>query len=187
MWVDGVFPELARFTEYASPSQMSITSISTSGDNKWLAVADDMAKQINIYSLDSYQRHMTLPQLTPVSCLHTSLTFNPYSSTLVITFANNQFYVYDVSANALTQWSEKYANVMPARFARIQDKIMGCAFNPENSNHIVLWGIGYLCSIDMQLAIDESHLDITAKKRKREANTREPQDHHLLCFHSKQL
>ncbi|CAG8485692.1 2021_t:CDS:1 [Paraglomus brasilianum] len=183
MWVDGVFPELARFTEYASPSQLSITSISTSGDNKWLAVADDMAKQINIYSLDSYQLHMTLPQLTPASCLHTSLAFNPYSSTLVITFANNQFYVYDVSANALTQWSEKYANVMPARFARIQDKIMGCAFNPENSNHIVLWGSGYLCSIDMQLEIDESQLDITVKKRKREANTVRANENYRLSHH----
>nr|CAG8600027.1 14375_t:CDS:10 [Entrophospora candida] len=122
----------------------SITSIAISNDSLWLACGDEL-NRIRIFNLEKLKYHSTLPIF---SSKHTSLTFDPFESILVITLTNNIFYLWNIIDHELTNWSRQYSNCLPDKFLCLQDKIIGCTFNPTNNKIMILWTSRYFCFID---------------------------------------
>ncbi|CAG8846437.1 19201_t:CDS:1, partial [Racocetra persica] len=89
--------------------------------------------------------HSTLPEF---SSTHTALAFYPTKSTLVITLSSNEFFLYDIESQKLDDWSLTYSKSLPKTFLNLENRLVGCAFNPANNDTIILWGANYFCLID---------------------------------------
>ena len=76
------------------------------------------------------------------------MTFDPFEPVLVITLTNNIFYLWNIIDKKLTDWSQQYSNCLPNEFLCLQDKIIGCTFNPANNKIMILWTSNYFCLID---------------------------------------
>ncbi|CAG8440810.1 9401_t:CDS:10 [Dentiscutata heterogama] len=142
---------LHQFYEHAQPLDGNtsivtsiVTSIAVSGDSRWLAVGD-LLNRINVYNLETFELHSTLPKF---SSTHTALAFYPSKPTLVITLSSNEFFLYDIESQEIDDWSLTYSKSLPKTFLNLENRLVGCAFNPINSDTIILWGANYLCLID---------------------------------------
>ncbi|CAG8487478.1 2874_t:CDS:10 [Acaulospora morrowiae] len=147
-WQHNEIKVLKKFNQHARPldseSVATVISVAINGDGKWMATGD-LLNRINIYNLDGLEHHVTLPKY---SSTHTSLTFHPSVPSLVVTLASNEFLIFDVESGKLTDWSQKHSQNLPNEFLRLENRIMGCAFDPENSNVMILWAANYFCLID---------------------------------------
>ncbi|RUS34689.1 WD40-repeat-containing domain protein [Jimgerdemannia flammicorona] len=142
----------------------TIVSMTISADGQWLSTGD-LLNRIHVFNLDALQYHTTLPNFAPT---HTTLTFHSYHpSTLIVSLASNEFYLYDVELCRLTDWSRKYSEKLPIKFLQFKDKIMGFGFNPARPNTIVAWGVSYLCLIDLAKGVGDRDAVLNVAKRKR--------------------
>ncbi|RHZ61888.1 hypothetical protein Glove_345g7 [Diversispora epigaea] len=145
---------LKKFDQHANPTDddpiETVISIAVSGDGKWLATGD-LCNRINIYDLENLEYYTSLPKY---GSTHTTLSFHLSLPILVITLASNEFFIFDVKLKKLTDWSQKYSQNLPKEFLKLENKIIGCSFNPEK-NAIILWADNYLCLIDFDKCNEE--------------------------------
>ncbi|CAG8538067.1 9169_t:CDS:10 [Cetraspora pellucida] len=151
---------LNQFYEHAQPldgNTTVVSSIAVSGDSRWLAVGD-LLNRISVYNLETLKvnpdiiygyktidLHSTLPEF---SSTHTTLAFYPTKPTLVITLSSNEFFLYDIESQKLDDWSLTYSKSLPKTFLNLENRLVGCAFNPANNDAIILWGANYFCHVD---------------------------------------
>ncbi|KAF8935978.1 U3 small nucleolar RNA-associated protein [Podila verticillata] len=143
----------------------TIVSMAVSADGLWLATGD-LLNRIFIFNLDTLQHHATLPKFdAPLTALH----FHPYSPTLVIPTASNVFYLFNVETRRLTDWSREYSSdkTFPTKFLGLKDKILGIAFNPARKNTVLVWGVSYICHVDLELGVGDRNAILNVGKRKR--------------------
>ncbi|ORX63923.1 WD40 repeat-like protein [Basidiobolus meristosporus CBS 931.73] len=180
-WENGSFEILRTFGQHHGDGMMTddeaqndddrvgtISSLSVSADGQWLA-SGDLFNRIFVYNLDALQYHCTLPKFSSV---HTGLYFHSYSPTLVVPLSSNEFYLYDIEAKRLTDWSRQYSQNLPTRFMQLKEKIMGVSFNPARKNTIMLWGANYMCMVDITKPVEKDTI-INIAKRKRIEITKE--------------
>ncbi|CAG8457317.1 6299_t:CDS:10 [Acaulospora colombiana] len=146
-WQNDEIKILKKFSQHVQPSDgpaTTVISITVSDDGKWLATGD-LFNRINVYNLEDLEHRATLPKY---SSTHTSLTFHPSLPRLIVTLASNQFLIFDIESMKLTDWSQKHFQNLPDEFLKLENRIMGCAFNPDNENSMILWAAGYFCLVD---------------------------------------
>ncbi|CAG8433076.1 10705_t:CDS:10 [Diversispora eburnea] len=148
---------LKKFNQHACPTDddpiATVISIAVSGDGKLLATGD-LCNRINIYDLENLEYYTSLPKY---GSTHTTLSFHLSLPILVVTLASNEFFIFDVKLKKLTDWSQKYSQNLPKEFLKLENKIIGCSFNPEK-NAIILWADNYLCLIDFDKCNEERPL-----------------------------
>ncbi|KAG0165311.1 U3 small nucleolar RNA-associated protein [Apophysomyces sp. BC1034] len=124
----------------------TVITLAVSSDGQWLATGDD-DNQIHVFNLDSLQHHITLPRF---SSPHTALSFNEFrSKELFIGLATNEFYIYNVEQNKMTDWSYAHLDQSNSRLLNMRDRIRGVAYNPAEEEKMIIYGSTYMCQIDM--------------------------------------
>jgi U3 small nucleolar RNA-associated protein 4 len=118
------------------------------------------------------QPHVKLPVSKTPS---TAISFNPYRpNDLLVAFASNEFYIYDVETKRHTEWSQKNAHNLPKHVLELRDRIMGVAYNPAQPDNMIIYGSTYLCSVDLTRGTSEKHAISNVNKRKEADKQVEP-------------
>ncbi|CAG8528012.1 6057_t:CDS:10 [Ambispora gerdemannii] len=155
-WHQGRFDVLACFDNHATKMASTITTIAVSNDSRWLATGD-LSNKIHIFDLRDFS-HYT--QVQKFKSLQNGLTFNPNSSILLITLISNEFYLFDLEKESLTDWSRSYSTKLPRKFVEIKDKIMGCTFNPGRPDSVLLWNANFICIVDINKEVGDPDQEI---------------------------
>ncbi|KAI7854705.1 quinon protein alcohol dehydrogenase-like superfamily [Circinella umbellata] len=131
----------------AKNSQVAtVISITASSDGQWLATGDD-ANRIHVFNLDSLKHHIELPHS---HYIHTALSFNDFRpNELFVGLANNEFHIYNVEKNRLTNWSKAHTDFTGTALERIRDNIKGVAYNPAEPKQMMIYGNTFLCLIQL--------------------------------------
>lgn len=130
-------------TDSSSGFASLICSLVVSSDGKWL-VSGDVDNRLYCFNLESLMYHSTLPIFY---AQHIAVAFHVSTPTLVITCANNRFYLYDVENSRYSDWTTEYEKSIPHKLT--QNRLSGIAFNPENQSEMILYGLNYFCKIDL--------------------------------------
>jgi WD40 repeat protein len=134
------------------------TSCSISADGQWLAVASG-GTRVYIYEIDRLKLHWALPAFSsPVS----SVTFHPIAlSSVVVTLADNTFWMFDASSMAVAPWSAQYTDKIPTAVKSIPGPVEGATFDVNRPSHIILYGQGFLVFVDLNEAIPDAPKRVT--------------------------
>ncbi|KAI8996980.1 WD40-repeat-containing domain protein [Pilobolus umbonatus] len=125
----------------------TVVSIAVSSDGQWLGTADDK-NNIHVFNLDSLKHHIQLPR---ENIPHTALSFNEFRpNELLVSLANNAFYIYDVEHKRLTDWSRKHIDMSNCRLLEQRDRIRGVIYNPAEQNKMILYGSTFMCLVDLE-------------------------------------
>nr|KAJ3415656.1 U3 small nucleolar RNA-associated protein 4 [Polyrhizophydium stewartii] len=145
----------------------AVSSLAVSHDGKWLA-SGDVLNRIHVFNLETHKLQATLPVF---HSLHTSLSFHPTQPTLIVTCTSNEFYLYDVEAARLSDWSRANSHRLPTRFLERRETIMGACIDPAKPTRLVLWGASFMCTVDLahtlQPAASAASAPTGAEKRSR--------------------
>ncbi|OZJ06653.1 hypothetical protein BZG36_00273 [Bifiguratus adelaidae] len=142
----------------------TITSLAVSADGKCLA-SGDLLNRIHIFDIQTLHYQTSLPTF---DAPFTSITFSPQQpGILFVGLANQAFYIYDINLNRLTPWSRQNSQRFPAKFLQLKDKIQGFAFNPARPNTVVVWGVNYMCLVDLEKDPGDHGAILNINKRKR--------------------
>ena len=143
----------------------TIVSTVVSFDGQWL-VTGDVSNNIFVYNLDALMLHAKMPMFKSI---HTFIGFHQKKHEIVVTCGSNEFYIYDVDNGRLNEWSRKYSHQLPARFLDNRDTIMGAFFHPVSPHSLMLWGAGFMCTIDTSATLVSNDVLLnSAEKRSRE-------------------
>ncbi|KAF7725831.1 U3 small nucleolar RNA-associated protein [Apophysomyces ossiformis] len=155
----------------------TVITLAVSSDGQWLATGDDDNK-IHVFNLDSLQHHITLPRL---SSPHTALSFNEFRpSELFVGLASNEFYIYNVEQNKMTDWSYAHSDQTNSRLLNMRDRIRGVAYNPADENKMIIYGSTYMCQVDMSKGRPRGGSQPTKRKAGQdELSKRTDTDNHL--------
>ena len=70
--------------------------------------------------------------------------------------SDNTFLIFDLDKLALSDWSEKNSNQIPATIKSAAGPLEGIVFDPTHSNRIFLHGQGVFVFVDLDLAVPSS-------------------------------
>lgn len=146
----------------------AVTMLDVSPDGQWL-VSCDMEGVVHVYSLQGDVYHATLPQLP---ARMTCMRFVPslqMSNALVCVTAENRFYIFDVEAARLTDWSRENHAATPASLVNCPLHVMGITFNPAKPLSFLMYGASFLCNVNLDKlpAKDANSSEVTVEKSKR--------------------
>ncbi|MBA0585845.1 hypothetical protein Gorai_016607, partial [Gossypium raimondii] len=80
---------------------------------------------------------------------------------LIITTSSNQFYIFDVEARQLGEWSMQHLFTLPKRYQEFPGEVIGLSFCPSSSSHptksssLLVYSTRAMCSIDFGKPVDE--------------------------------
>ncbi|XWS22036.1 hypothetical protein CRYUN_Cryun29cG0000500 [Craigia yunnanensis] len=115
------------------PSEPPITKMFMSSDGQWLAAINCFG-DIYIFNLEIERQHWFISRLDGASV--TAGGFPPQdNNVLVITTSSNQFYVFDVEARQLGEWSMQQTFTLPRRYQEFPGEVIGLSFSPSSSSH----------------------------------------------------
>ncbi|MBA0738424.1 hypothetical protein Gogos_011778, partial [Gossypium gossypioides] len=152
-----------------------ITKMFTSFDSQWLAAINCFG-DIYIFNLEIQSRqHWFISRLDGASV--TAGGFPPQDNNiLIITTSSNQFYIFDVEARQLGEWSMKHLFTLPKGYQEFPGEVIGLSFCPSSSSHptkssslvvystrcsypvgfsMLQWFNMAMCSIDFGKPVDE--------------------------------
>ncbi|CAG8620383.1 10080_t:CDS:2, partial [Ambispora leptoticha] len=166
-WHQGRFDVLACFDNHARDAEKNkmastITTIVVSNDSRWLATGD-LSNNIYIFNLKNLSHYIPVQKF---QSLQNGLTFSPNSSILLITLTSNEFYLFDLQKENLTDWSRNYSTKLPLKFLELKEKIMGCTFNPGRPESILLWSANFICIVDISKEVGDPDQEIDVFLRK---------------------
>lgn len=155
-------------------SPVPITRMLISSDGQWLAAINCLG-DIYVFNLEKYRQRWFISRLDGASV--TAGGFLPSSSKmLVITTSINQIYVLDVEAKQVSEWSNRYNNLLPKRFQEFPGEVIGMSF-PPNLSATIIYSARAMCLINFEMpirqddgshaAIDEQGMSRSSKKRKK--------------------
>ncbi|KAK8681430.1 hypothetical protein V6N13_053834 [Hibiscus sabdariffa] len=133
-----------------------ITKMFTSSDDQWLAAINCFG-DIYIFSLETQRQHWFISRLDGASV--TAGGFPPQdNNVLIITTSSNQFYIFDVEARQLGEWSRQHSFTLPRRYQEFPGEVIGLSFCPSSSSKsssVVVYSSRAMCSIDLGKPVDE--------------------------------
>ncbi|KAK8366118.1 hypothetical protein V6Z12_A02G101500 [Gossypium hirsutum] len=142
-----------------SLSDPPITKMFTSFDCQWLAAINCFG-DIYIFNLEIQRQHWFISRLDGASV--TAGGFPPQDNNiLIITTSSNQFYIFDVEARQLGEWSMQHTFTLPKRYQEFPGEVIGLSFCPSSSSHptksssLVVYSARAMCSIDFGKPVDE--------------------------------
>jgi U3 small nucleolar RNA-associated protein 4 len=121
-----------------------IQSLVVSADGRWLASADHR-HHIHIYDLKALKYHCTLPV---ASTAHTALAFSPTEERLVVVFASNEVWEFDLDKQCISEWTRDHKNSLPAAL-QSPDKVFSISFDPSRPRCVLLAAHGFMAHLDM--------------------------------------
>ncbi|KAG4180200.1 hypothetical protein ERO13_A10G151900v2 [Gossypium hirsutum] len=141
------------------PGEPPITKMFTSSDDQWLAAINCFG-DIYLFNLEILRQHWFISRLDGASV--TAGGFPPQrNNVLIITTSSNQFYIFDVEARQLGEWSMQHSFTLPRRYQEFPGEVIGFSFCPSSSSHpskstsLVVYSARAMCSIDFGKAVDE--------------------------------
>ncbi|EOY03190.1 hypothetical protein QUC31_017814 [Theobroma cacao] len=141
------------------PSEPPITKLFTSCDGQWLAAINCFG-DIYIFNLEIQRQHWFISRLDGASV--TAGGFPPQdNNVLIITTSSNQFYIFDVEARQLGEWSMQHTFALPRRYQEFPGEVIGLSFSPSSSSHpsksssLVVYSTRAMCSIDFGKPVDQ--------------------------------
>ncbi|KAH1047374.1 hypothetical protein J1N35_038158 [Gossypium stocksii] len=141
------------------PGEPPITKMFTSSDDQWLAAINCFG-DIYLFNLEILRQHWFISRLDGASV--TAGGFPPQrNNVLIITTSSNQFYIFDVEARQLGEWSMQHSFTLPRRYKEFPGEVIGLSFCPSSSSHpskstsLVVYSARAMCSIDFGKAVDE--------------------------------
>ncbi|XP_012478415.1 WD repeat-containing protein PCN isoform X1 [Gossypium raimondii] len=136
-----------------------ITKMFTSFDSQWLAAINCFG-DIYIFNLEIRRQHWFISRLNGASV--TAGGFPPQDNNiLIITTSSNQFYIFDVEARQLGEWSMQHLFTLPKRYQEFPGEVIGLSFCPSSSSHptksssLLVYSTRAMCSIDFGKPVDE--------------------------------
>ncbi|KAK8309542.1 hypothetical protein V6Z12_D02G131200 [Gossypium hirsutum] len=136
-----------------------ITKMFTSFDSQWLAAINCFG-DIYIFNLEIQRQHWFISRLNGASV--TAGGFPPQDNNiLIITTSSNQFYIFDVEARQLGEWSMQHLFTLPKRYQEFPGEVIGLSFCPSSSSHptksssLLVYSTRAMCSIDFGKPVDE--------------------------------
>ncbi|KAE8673918.1 cirhin-like isoform 2 [Hibiscus syriacus] len=142
-----------------------ITKMFTSSDDRWLDAINCFG-DIYLFSLETLRQHWFISRLDGASV--TAGGFPPQNNNmLIVTTSSNQFYIFDVEARQLGEWSTQHTFTLPKRYREFPGEVIGLSFspasssNPSKSTSVVVYSARAMCSIDFGKGVhedDESEL-----------------------------
>ncbi|KAE8694982.1 cirhin-like isoform 2 [Hibiscus syriacus] len=145
--------------EDGPPGESPITKMFTSSDDHWLAAINCFG-DIYLFSLETLRQHWFISRLDGASV--TAGGFPPQNNNmLIMTTSSNQFYIFDVEARQLCEWSTQHTFTLPKRYQEFPGEVIGLSFSPPSSSHpskstsVVVYSARAMCSIDFGKGVDE--------------------------------
>ncbi|KAL1149214.1 hypothetical protein V6Z11_A10G177400 [Gossypium hirsutum] len=115
------------------PGEPPITKMFTSSDDQWLAAINCFG-DIYLFNLEILRQHWFISRLDGASV--TAGGFPPQrNNVLIITTSSNQFYIFDVEARQLGEWSMQHSFTLPRRYQEFPGEVIGFSFCPSSSSH----------------------------------------------------
>ncbi|XVE84287.1 hypothetical protein DITRI_Ditri17bG0000800 [Diplodiscus trichospermus] len=152
-------PRCEEHEKEGSPSEPPITKMFTSSDGQWLAAINCFG-DIHIFNLEIERQHWFISRLDGASV--TAGGFPPHdNNVLIITTSSNQFYIFDVEARQLGEWSMQHTFALSRRFQEFPGEVIGLSFSPSSSSHpsksssLVVYSSRAMCSIDLGKPMDQ--------------------------------
>ncbi|KAK8619322.1 hypothetical protein V6N13_133286 [Hibiscus sabdariffa] len=138
------------------PGEPPITKMFTSSDYQWLAAINCFG-DIYLFNLKIPRQHWFISRLDGTSV--TAGGFPPHNNNmLIITTSSNQFYIFDVEARQLGEWSIQHTFALPRRFQEFPGEVIGLSFSPPSkSTSVVVYSARAMCSIDFGKTVDEDN------------------------------
>ncbi|KAI8141877.1 quinon protein alcohol dehydrogenase-like superfamily [Fennellomyces sp. T-0311] len=172
-WEEGNFDVLREFGHHRgldsegrqtkNAQVATVVSIAASSDAQWLATGDD-ANRIHVFNLDSLKHHIELPHSFHP---HTALSFNDFRpNELFVGLASNEFHIYNVEQNRLTDWSKAHTEFANSPLTQMKDCIRGVTYNPAEPDQMIVYGSTFMCLVRMKKK-DAGHT--RRQKRKHDA------------------
>ncbi|XP_006814392.1 U3 small nucleolar RNA-associated protein 4 homolog [Saccoglossus kowalevskii] len=127
--------------------------LSVTEDGCYVAVGNH-ASQINVYNIEAYTHHCSLPQLSTQPC---SMGFSPHNSMLMVVYCNQKIVEYDITKKEYSNWSKASNHSLSKMWKLRQGKVMKIGFSPTNPNMVILQ------AHDMFAVIDKTKSNITEK------------------------
>ncbi|OMO69103.1 hypothetical protein COLO4_29256 [Corchorus olitorius] len=152
-------PRREEFEKEVPPSEPPITKMFTSSDGQWLAAINCFG-DIYVFNLEIQRQHWFISRLDGASV--TAGGFPPQdNNVLIITTSLNQFYIFDVEARQLGEWSRQHTFTLPQRYQEFPGEVTGLSFSPSTSSHpsksssLVVYSARAMCSIDFGKPVDQ--------------------------------
>ncbi|OMO73558.1 hypothetical protein CCACVL1_17232, partial [Corchorus capsularis] len=152
-------PRREEFEKEVPPSEPPITKMFTSSDGQWLAAINCFG-DIYVFNLEIQRQHWFISRLDGASV--TAGGFPPQdNNVLIITTSSNQFYIFDVEARQLGEWSRQHTFTLPQRYQEFPGEVTGLSFSPSTSSHpsksssLVVYSARAICSIDFGKPVDQ--------------------------------
>ncbi|XP_039009397.1 WD repeat-containing protein PCN-like [Hibiscus syriacus] len=112
--------------------ESSITEMFTSSDDHWLAAINCFG-DIYLFSLETLRQHWFISRLDGASV--TAGGFPQNNNSLIVTTSSNQFYIFDVEARQLGEWSTQHTFTLPKRYQEFPGEVIGLYFSPPSSSN----------------------------------------------------
>ncbi|KAE8704475.1 cirhin-like [Hibiscus syriacus] len=145
-----------EYDKEGSLDEPPITKMFTSSDGQWLAAINCFG-DIYIFSLETQRQHWFISRLD--GAFVTAGGFPPQdSNVLIITTSSNQFYIFDVEARQLGEWSMQHSFTLPQRYKEFPGEVIGLSFCPSlssKSSSVIVYSSRAMCSIDFGKPVDE--------------------------------
>ena len=81
--------------------------------------------------------------------------------------ANNEFHIYNVEKNRLTNWSKAHTDFTGTSLEKIRDCIKGVAYNPAEPKQMLIYGNTYMCLVQLTNNKDASSTQQQSDKRQK--------------------
>lgn len=115
-----------------------------SPDDKMICFADH-TRNILVYNLSKQQIHCRLPRY---SCQATAICFNTDGSNLLIAYADQKIYEYNIESEEYTDWCKNHCMKYPKQWLTRHSKITNIQQHPNEKNKIIFHDEQMLCVLD---------------------------------------
>lgn len=127
-----------RDTSSTFKDALPFTALAASADAQWLAVGGGGGNFVCVFALDTMVPYWRLPKCPSP---HSSLSFPPKgkgsrsnaNGMLVVTCADNRFFLFNVNDKAMADWSVDNSEKFPKRLLERDDSLVGAAFRPAEA------------------------------------------------------
>lgn len=126
---------------YGQPMAQWISSICCSSDNRYFAVAS--LRSIHVYDMQTRELVCTPSNYAASDIL--SVTFHPSLPLLIITSMSNAFFIYDMEARGLSDWSNAFSDKLPSKWLWMKEKCLGLTVHPQRPHELMFWGVHFMC------------------------------------------
>ncbi|XP_063439179.1 U3 small nucleolar RNA-associated protein 4 homolog [Mytilus trossulus] len=122
----------------------SVHLLCVSPDDKMVCLADH-TRSILIFNLEKQQIHCRLPRY---SCQATAVCFNADGSNLLIAYADQKIYEYNLETEEYTTWCKQTCLKYPKQWLTRHSKIINIQQHPNDQNKIIFHDEQMLCVLD---------------------------------------